>query len=155
MACSIVLSRSAERCLKMSPDILLFRLSKASNLEREAIHNAQRPHDHSARSFLVFLHLELARVERELEAAQNSRQTSGTKKRTDLPRIIFREHRRKDTFLQPFIRRILVLAPVDEHILLSRMTMEITVENHVHFGHEPKGDSLLGQRLATHAMRTS
>ena len=91
----------------------------------------------------MFLHLEFTRVERELESSTELSSDVQNNADANFAGIIFREHRRKDAFLQPLIRRVLVLAPVDEHILLSRMSMKIAVENDVDFGDESRRDSPL------------
>ena len=62
--------------------------------------------------------------------------------KTNFGWIILREHRGKDTLLQPFARKVFVFTAVEEDVVLSGMPMKIAVENQFGFTHESKAEPL-------------
>ena len=94
-------------------------------LHRETVHDAQVPHDNSARSQRGLLYLELTGLVREL-----TKDSKVTPKRLDLtaghpPQSthmvlgVLAEHHGKDVLLESTLGRVVVMATVDEHVVLS------------------------------------
>lgn len=94
-----------------------------------AVCHAQNPNNNSTRSFLVFLHAELAILEREFVC------------------YVLVQHQREDLLKQSTVRVALhILAAVNENVVLPRMSVHITIQRYwtiFHQSNEGKDDKIL------------
>lgn len=97
---------------EMSAVAIAERAAAERGLNGVAVRDAQHPDDDATGALLVLLYLELAVLERELV------------------RHVLVQHEREHLFGELLLGLPLVLAAVDEHVVLPRMGVHVTVHDH-------------------------